>query len=312
MMLIDQYQRRIRKLRISLTDKCNLRCHYCMPVNQQFMSESHYLKPSQYFEVLEELHNLGVEELRITGGEPLIRKNCSEILIEVSKISWKKIGLTTNGILLDKYFDLLKAANVNHLNISLDSLDVTTFNKITHGNYFYKVIENIQNATKLNFDVKINMVVMRGINHHEINNFIKLAEELKLQVRFLEIMKIGSALQKQNDQYIPASEMIQEIKKSYQLTPLKTLDDSTSFDFTTHTGARIGFIASESAPFCNHCSRWRLSADGILRACLFKEDGIKLDLDNKEIRHEMYRSLLRMKPILRAAEVTHQMNTIGG
>lgn len=310
--LVDQHQRRIRKIRLSLTDKCNLRCHYCMPLDQQFMDESQYLNEDQYFKVLTELHFLGLEELRITGGEPLLRRSFANIITKLAQISWKKIGITTNAILLDKYFDVLLKSNVKYLNISLDSLDEHNFQKISHGNFHSRVMQNIISACKLDFHVKINMVVMRGINDHEILDFVDLSQELGVQVRFLELMNIGTVNKMKNNQYISAREMIEFIKSKHKLIPMDTALDSTSFDFKTIAGASIGFIASESSPFCNHCSRWRLSADGILRACLFKDDGVKLDLESTNKRFAMYQEVLGMKPIMRSEQVAHMMNTIGG
>ena len=153
MSLIDDHGRRVRKLRVSLTDKCNLRCHYCMPVDQQFMDESKYLSPDEYTEVVGQLASLGLEEVRLTGGEPLMRKSFSEIALKLAKLPLKKIALTTNAILLDKYFDVLKEARIFHLNISLDSLDAKTFRQITFGNHLEKVVSNIKKAKDLGFIV---------------------------------------------------------------------------------------------------------------------------------------------------------------
>jgi len=305
-MLIDQYGRRIRKLRLSLTDKCNLRCHYCMPVDQVFMDESKYLSPDEIFEVVRELQGLGLEELRLTGGEPLMRKSFNEIVARIGTLNLQKLGLTTNGIYLDKYFDVLKENKVFNLNISLDSLNPLNFKKITLGNHLERVIRNIKTAASLGFNVKVNTVMMRGVNDHELSDFVKFSETEKVEVRFLELMRIGHALSEQNEQYISAKEMME------QLGPLKKVSmpyDSTSFNFVTEKGGNIGFIASESQPFCGNCSRWRLSADGILRACLLKDDGRSIKTTE---RHLIYRELLGLKPMNRPLEVSHSMNAIGG
>jgi len=276
MNLVDEHGRRIRKLRLSLTDKCNLRCHYCMPVDQVFMDEKNYLSPEEYFEIVRDLVDLGLEELRLTGGEPLMRKSFSEIIEKLGTLKLKKIGLTTNGIYLDKYFELLKQHKVWFLNISLDSLDSVNFKKITHGNYLERIISNIKKAKELGFIVKVNMVVMKGVNDHEVMDFIKFAEDTGVEVRFLELMRIGYAREAQKDQFISANALIKRIKWHHELKSLTSEVDSTSFNFVTEKGAQIGFIASESQPFCGQCSRWRLSADGILRACLLKDDGLSV------------------------------------
>jgi GTP 3',8-cyclase len=306
LILMDQYGRKIKKLRVSLTDKCNLRCHYCMPVNQTFMDESRYLGTEEILKVVSELQELGLEEVRLTGGEPLMRKSFPEIVTGLAKLNLKKLGLTTNGIYLDKYLEMLKASGVFHLNISLDSLSPENFKKITYGNFLPRVIANIRQAVKEGFIVKINAVMMKGINDHELFDFVQFAETEKVEVRFLELMRIGHALDGQNSQYIPSQELI---KKLGVLKKIIVPLDSTSFNFLTQKGGRIGFIASESQPFCGHCSRWRLSADGILRACLLKDDGRSVRVTH---RKEIYQELLGLKPMLRPKEVGHSMNAIGG
>ena len=310
--LVDEHGRRIRKLRLSLTDKCNLRCHYCMPVDQVFMDEKNYLSPEEYYEIVRDLVDLGLEELRLTGGEPLMRKSFPEIVEKIASLKLKKIGLTTNGIFLDKYFDLLKQHKVWFLNISLDSLDPENFKKITHGNHLERIISNIKKAKELGFLVKVNMVVMKGLNDHEVMDFIKFAEDTGVEVRFLELMRIGHAREAQKDQFISANALIKRIKWHHELKPLTSEADSTSFNFVTEKGAQIGFIASESQPFCGQCSRWRLAADGILRACLLKDDGLSLKNKDSLERSQSFQKLLGMKPGMRPLEVAHSMNAIGG
>jgi cyclic pyranopterin phosphate synthase len=310
--LIDDQGRRIRKLRVSLTDKCNLRCHYCMPVDQQFMDEGKYLSADDYADVVGQLCELGLEEVRLTGGEPLMRKSFPEIASKLGKLPLKKLALTTNGIFLDKHLDVLKENRIFHLNISLDSLDEENFYKITHGRHLRKVLSNIRLARQAGFIIKVNVVAMKGINDHEVMDFIKFAEDEKVEVRFLELMRVGFACNEQKEQFISANALIKRIKLHHELKSVSTAADSTSFNFVTEKGAEIGFIASESQPFCGQCSRWRLSADGILRACLLKDDGLSIKDLSSEQRLETFQTLLGMKPALRPAEVRHHMNAIGG
>lgn len=311
-MLQDQHGRTIRKLRLSLTDKCNLRCHYCMPLDQEFMPEDKYLSPQEYEELMGELVSLGVEEVRLTGGEPLMRKSFSEIIHRLSKLNLKKLSLTSNGIFLDKYFTELKAARIFHLNISLDSLDPVNFKRITFGDHCVRVKENILKARASGFIVKVNMVVMKGVNDHEILDFVDFSAHHGIEVRFLELMRIGHACGPQDQQFLSAKEMIRLIETKHQLKIVTMPSDSTSFNFVTENSAQIGFIASESQAFCGACSRWRLSADGILRACLLKEDGKSLKGLNASQRSDVYQQLLGMKPLMRPEEVAHSMNAIGG
>jgi GTP 3',8-cyclase len=308
-MLIDKEDRRIKKLRISLTDKCNLRCHYCMPVDQRFMDEARYLSPAEIQEVTSELQSLGVEEVRLTGGEPLLRKSFPEIIERLGGLRLKKLSLTTNGIFLDRYLDMLKAQRIYHINVSLDSLNEETFRKVTFGNQLQKIVSNIRLAVSQGFVIKLNVVMMRGINDHEVLDFVRFSEEESVEVRFLELMRIGFAREDQVKQFISARELTSRIRANHELRPLKMPHDSTSFNYMTENGANVGFIASESQPFCGQCSRWRLSADGILRACLLKDDGLDI---KKRKRNEIYQELLGMKPSIRPAEVNHSMNTIGG
>ncbi len=311
-MLQDQHGRTIRKLRLSLTDRCNLRCHYCMPLDQQFMPEDHYLSAQDYEELIGELVGLGVEEVRLTGGEPLMRKSFLDIIQRLSKLKLKKLSLTSNGIFLDKYFSELKAARIFHLNISLDSLAPLNFKRITFSDHCERVKDNILKAHALGFIVKVNMVVMKGVNDHEILDFVDFSARHGIEVRFLELMRIGHACGPQDQQFISAKEMIRLIESRHQLKVVTMPSDSTSFNFVTENSAQIGFIASESQAFCGACSRWRLSADGILRACLLKEDGKSLRGLDAVQRSEVYQQLLGMKPLLRPEEVAHSMNAIGG
>lgn len=310
--LIDSHGRKIRKLRISLTDKCNLRCHYCMPVDSSFMSEDKYLNASEYALIVKELYQYGLEEVRLTGGEPLMRKSFAEIADQLSRIPLRKIGLTTNGIYLDKFLDVLVDKRIHHLNISLDSLNPFNFQKITFGNHLNRILKNIELAQKKNLLLKINVVAMKGINDHELFDFVNFSKNTGIEVRFLEVMKIGYAIEAQEAQYIPASELITRLKTRFTLKHVAKESDSTSFNYLLDNGAQIGFIASESQAFCGQCSRWRLSADGIMRACLLKDDGLSIKDTTPQDREHIYQSLLGMKPFMRPAEVKHFMNAIGG
>ncbi|AFY60300.1 GTP 3',8-cyclase MoaA [Synechococcus sp. PCC 6312] len=311
-MLVDSYGRRIRKLRVSLTDQCNLRCHYCMPIHAEFMEVNRYLRPKEYGEIINELVTLGLEEVRLTGGEPLLRQALPEILTTISRCHLKKISLTTNGILLHRYLELLCQHQILDLNISLDSLNPEIFTQITHGRNLRQIQANITLAKQQGFRIKINAVMMRGVNDQELFDFVEYAKHEAVEVRFLELMRIGQACPQQQDQFIAAQELIDRLKTRYTLQAQAMPLDSTAFNFRTDCGASIGFIASESQPFCGHCSRWRLSADGILRACLLKTDGHSIRGLNHEQRFAVYEQLLGMKPYLRPPEVTHLMHQIGG
>ncbi|MBE9176730.1 GTP 3',8-cyclase MoaA [Synechocystis salina LEGE 06155] len=310
--LVDSYGRRIRKLRVSLTDQCNLRCHYCMPVDATFLEQSTYLSCQEYGEIIEELVEFGLEEVRLTGGEPLLRSNFAEIVRAIGQLKLKKIGLTTNGIILDRHLDTLRENNILNLNVSLDSLNVKTFREITHGNYLQTILRNLELAHHQGFKIKLNTVVMRGINDQEIFDLIEYAKQWAMEIRFLEIMRIGYACQQQEKTFISAQELLTRIQQKYSLKPLQSALDATAFRYSISCGGIIGFIASESQPFCGHCSRWRLSVDGTLRACLLKNEGINIRHFLPSERQQVYQQLLGMKPYLRPPEVSHAMYQIGG
>lgn len=283
-----------------------------MPVDATFMPSQRYLSAGEYKRVIAELSELGLEEIRFTGGEPLLRQDFVHIAESVAELAIKKLGLTSNGIVLDRHLETLERCRIHHLNISLDSLERENFKRITYGDYCERVVANILKAKDRGFDVKLNVVAMKGINDFELFDFVAFAACHQIEVRFLELMRIGHACNEQNAQFISAKELIARLEARHVLTPVNKAIDSTSFNFRLDNGANIGFIASETQPFCSHCSRWRLSADGMLRACLLRSEGLSIKNTSEEQRQLIYRELLGMKPFLRPQEVSHRMNEIGG
>lgn len=308
----DKYLRHIHKLRVQLTDACNFRCFYCMPENIKFKKRNELLSADEIINISSELVNLGIDEIRVTGGEPTIRAEFEEIMLGLSALPLNKLCLTTNGFNLTEKLDFLKTTNCHYINISLDSLNEEKFKNITKTKYFNQVIEGILKSQELGFNTKINVVVSRGVNDNELLDFINFSAENDIEVRFLELMKIGPAYQMNPDLFISANEMISQIKEHYELKKIKVSKDSTSFNYSTSSGARIGFIASESQPFCNTCSRLRLSATGKLRACLMSENGIDLRHLNKSDYSQVIKDVIDMKPIGRIDHIEQSMNQIGG
>lgn len=308
----DNFGRRIRKLRVSLLDACNFRCFYCMPKDAKFVSSSQYLQPEELHQICKGLIPFGIEEVRITGGEPTIRNDFSTIMEMIGTLSLRKLGLTTNGVYLKKYLPLLKKVNCNYINVSLDSLIEKRFNEITYSKNFTKTLDSILEAKDMGFAVKVNTVLFRGVNDDEINNFITFSEMNNIEVRFLEMMKIGMANNSQNRMFISAGEALESIKEKRTLHPVLVEKDSTSFNFTTDKGGKVGFIASESQPFCGNCSRLRLTYDGKLRACLFSEKGE--NIRHVPVKHygEVVNRVFMMKPTDRIEEIPQNMYQIGG
>lgn len=276
------------------------------------MPPKEYLTAMEYATIVGELMELGIESVRLTGGEPLLRKDLPEILAALAPLKIPRLGLTTNGSRLLSFLPLLARYGVWRLNISLDSLNPDTFAAISRTENLGRVKEAIATAVKEGFRVKLNMVVMRGINDHELVPMVEYAKSLGVEVRFLEMMRVGYACHLPRERFFGAAEMLTHLCQHYELKPVSRPRDSTSFNFVTSCGAKIGIIASESQPFCGHCSRWRLSADGVLRACLFEEAGISLKGLSKQERYFVYRQVLGMKPSVRSAEVHHAMYQIGG
>jgi cyclic pyranopterin phosphate synthase len=310
--LTDQIGRRIRKLRISVADACNFRCHYCMPENSTFMSHDRLLKPEEIVQIASQLVDRGVEQIRVTGGEPTMRREFREIMEGISRLPVKKLGLTTNGLLLKKHLPFLRDIKCHHINISCDSLNPEKFNRITRRQSFEPVMDSIFAAREMNFPLKINVVLMRGVNDDEICDFVEFAEKYDIPVRFLELMRIGQACGDQRKEFMTAQDAIDLIKPRRELRTVTSEHDSTSFNYLTDRNGQIGFIASESRPFCGTCSRWRLSADGFLRACLMSDAGVPLKGLSPSEYEAAFERVLPMKPTGRLAEIRQNMNEIGG
>jgi GTP 3',8-cyclase len=302
----------MRKLRVTLLDNCNFRCFYCMPENPKFLSHKELLKPVEIESICSGLVDLGIDHLRITGGEPTLRREFKDILTRLSQLKIKKLSLTTNGYLLEKYLDFLWDVGCRSINISLDSLNGDKFNKITRSKGFDKAYSAILKAKEKGFFVKLNTLVFKGINDNEINDFIKFSSQTGIEVRFLELMKIGQACLSQNKHFISADEMITKIKETEFLISEEVEKDSTSFNFKTDSGARIGFIASESRPFCESCSRLRLTPKGVLRSCLMSEKGVNLRGVDIEKYPLILKQVVAMKPTYRLENIKQDMYQIGG
>jgi GTP 3',8-cyclase len=308
----DGYGRTIRKLRISLLDACNFRCFYCMPEQPKFMPYAELLTAGEIVATCRELCRLGITEMRMTGGEPTLRRDFDDIVRGLSGLPLTRLGLTTNAFLLDSKLDMLDGTLCRSINISLDSLQPDRFAEITRTNHYDVVVRNIIAARDRGFRVKLNVVVCRGINDDEIGDFVDFSAAHGIPVRFLELMKIGPRHRDFDALFVPADEMIATIAARHELRPVAVEQDSTAFVYRSAHGAEIGFIASESRPFCDSCSRLRLSATGHLRACLMSERGLNVrGLSPAQLRQALY-AVMSMKPGGRLSHVEQPMYQIGG
>ncbi len=274
--LTDSFGRVHDYLRISVTDRCNLRCGYCMPPEGiDHVKKDMVLSYEEILRILRIGRDLGIRNVRVTGGEPLVRKGVISFLQSVSDVNGlDKIGLTTNGLNLKPHLENLRETSVEHINISLDSLDEERFREVTRGEGMEKVLDAIATAVRMGFQVKVNVVALPDLSREEVDSFLDLARSLDVTVRFIEFMPLcGSGWEPET--FEPISELKKEVRSGYDLEPVSTEGVSNTFSFPDGNG-RVGFIASLSNPFCGDCSRLRLSSTGTLYSCLFAADGISL------------------------------------
>ena len=272
-MLRDSFNRTHDYLRISLTDKCNFRCSYCMPYD---LPKGYYAgKPRMTAEEIDAIVSvfvqLGIKKIRLTGGEPLIRKDVDAIIQNLSKHP-VQLAITTNGALLHEHLDVLKRCNVKSVNMSLDSLDKNKFISITGRDEFEQVISNIHLLLSNDFHVKINVVLMKGVNENEISDFISFTKKIPVHVRFIEYMPFpGNDWDK--TKVFTYKEILDTVSRKFHFEKLPSEQNSTDKKFFVrgHSGT-FAIISSMSMPFCNNCNRLRLTADGKLKNCLFSAD----------------------------------------
>jgi cyclic pyranopterin phosphate synthase len=276
--LIDNYGRIAKKLRVSVTDRCNMRCGYCMPKNNtKWFDSTDVLSFEEIVRLSSLFANLGVEKIRITGGEPLVRPSIENLIKSIAKIRHiKSIGLTTNGLLLLERVEALKSSGLNSVNISLDSFKEVRFKMMTGINGLGKVISSIQKAKDAGFDVKINTVVIRGWNDDEVVEFANFARRTGITVRFIEFMPLDGTGIWRSDLVFSKKEMIEKLESNIgKVSPVLEQEISAPaklYSFSDRIGT-IGFIPSVTEPFCNQCDRIRLTSDGRFLTCLFESRG---------------------------------------
>lgn len=270
-MIIDSYNRIHNYLRISLTDNCNLRCFYCMPEEDYEFTPASRLMQLHEIEALGKIFvGLGVNKIRLTGGEPLVRKDAKEIILALSKLP-VKLTLTTNATRLHEFADTLEQANIKSLNISLDTLQSEKFQLVTRRDQFKLVYDNIQLMMSRGFHVKVNMVVMKGLNENELNDFVEWTKYEPVHVRFIEFMPFTGNRWTSNKVF-SYHEMLEVITKKYQIVRLQDdkHDTAKGYQVPGHRGT-FSVISTMSEPFCGDCNRMRLTADGKLKNCLFSK-----------------------------------------
>jgi len=293
-LLVDSQGRTLRDLRVSLTDRCNFRCLYCLPeteaaqnfyrghwanlpnsapIVQQWVPKSNILSFEEIERVVRLAVGLGIQKIRLTGGEPLLRQGVEDLVALISRIQGiADLAMTTNGFLFPQKAKALKQAGLHRVSFSLDSLQRDNFKKITGRDGLGEVLTSIQLAKELGFDpVKVNAVIIRDLNDQEIEDLAQFAQQHTLSLRFIEFMPLDSARAWLKELVVPGREIIERLQARFGLRPLAPESpSSTSKRWVFPDGrAEIGVIAPVSEPFCGHCNRLRLTADGKVRTCLF-------------------------------------------
>ncbi len=276
--LIDSFGRVHTNLRISVTDRCNLRCSYCMPAeNVVFVDRKELLTFEEIERFVRVVTRFGVHKVRLTGGEPLVRRDLHRLVRALRRIpAIRDIGLTTNGLLLADQAEDLYRAGLRRVNISLDTLDPDRFRQLTRRDGFHKVVESIHVAKQVGFEpIKINAVAMRGLTEDDVVPLAEFARELDIEVRFIEFMPLDAENAWERERVLFAQEIYEKVCREVKpLVPRPDQDPRSparEFEFADGRG-RVAFIASVSQPFCRNCNRFRLTAEGKLRNCLFAQD----------------------------------------
>ncbi|MDC0854021.1 GTP 3',8-cyclase MoaA [Candidatus Pelagibacter sp.] len=302
-MLIDPFKRKISYIRISVTDRCDFRCTYCMPEKMQFLPKKDLLT----LEELERLGNvfidLGVKKLRITGGEPLVRKDIMNLFKGIGKRignGLEELTLTTNGSQLEDYADELFEIGVRRINISLDTLEKNKFKLITRLGNFEKVMRGIMRAKKAGMKVKINTVALKGVNDMEIIKLVKWCGENQFNLTFIEVMPMGEIGEKRINQFMPLTEVKELLGSHFTLNndPMKTGGPAT-YMHCEETKQKIGFITPLTHNFCESCNRVRITCTGNMYMCLGQEDKEDLKKPLRESKNDnvlkdvIYKAILR-------------------
>lgn len=279
-MFQDSFQRPLRSLRLSVTDRCNLRCQYCMPEESyRWLERNEILRFEEIEKLVAIFTELGVEKLRLTGGEPLLRRDLPALIALLRKNSaLKEIALTTNGVLLAEHARSLFQAGLHRLTVSLDTLREQRFREISRLESLQGVLQGIESARAAGFSpLKLDTVLIRGVNDDEIEELLSYAKEIGAELRFIEYMDVGGATRWSMDQVITRTEILQRARNRFgEIKSLGQQGSNPATRYQLPDGTIFGVIASVSAPFCQACDRARLTADGQWFLCLYSQQGIDL------------------------------------
>jgi molybdenum cofactor biosynthesis protein A len=307
--LTDDFGRKHNYLRISLLEKCNLRCTYCMPADGIVLSpKASLMTADEIFALAQTFVENGVDKIRLTGGEPLLRKDFPEIISKLSTLE-TSLSITTNGILIDRHIDALKEANIKKINLSLDTLVSSKFHTITLRNQFEKVIDNLHLLLNNNFHVKVNVVLMKGFNENEIVDFVQLTQFLPISIRFIEFMPFAGN-EWDRSKMVSQNEILSEVNNVFSSEDIQKLEDEKNFTARTYKikgfQGDFGIISSITNPFCDGCNRIRLTANGKIKNCLFSnsETDLLTAFRNGESITNLISESIKNKKKVRAGMVT--------
>lgn len=278
--LSDAYGRKIEYVRLSVTDKCNLRCFYCLPKGfKNFEAPEHWLTFDEIERVMRSFSDLGVRRIRLTGGEPLVRKNLPELTRRLSVLpNVEDLSLSTNASLLGRHAVELKNAGIGRINVSLDTLKADRFKQVTQGGDLLQVLSGLQAAKKAGLNpIKINMVALKGINDDEFDAMLEYCMHNDFTLRFIEAMPIGAPGQSAREHYLDLNRVLDKLNQRYEMVPSMMAGGGPAKYFQIKgTDFRIGFITPISQHFCDTCNRVRISVDGTLYLCLGQEHALPL------------------------------------
>ena len=280
MVLRDTYGRPLRNLRVSVTDRCNLRCQYCMPEEEYvWLPREEILHFEEIATLVDVFIGLGVDKVRLTGGEPLLRRDLPRLVgLLGAKPGLRDLALTTNGLLLAPEAPALKQAGLHRVTVSLDTLRPERFSQLTRRNAHAQVLEGIRSVSPAGFrDTKLDSVVMKGVNDDELADLIEFGKTIPAEVRFIEYMDVGGATRWSTDRVLSRAEMLAVLERRYgRLEPIVEESSAPADRFRLPDGTVFGIISSTTQPFCGSCDRSRLTADGMWYLCLYAQQGIDL------------------------------------